>query len=499
MTLEQLPIRETRNIRLASRSWAAADVEHLFRRHFIVRPNQGMSRINYLDDLSKLEAVSQKPHISKDLILIEFASSDMPMPHFLLFLLDQKQAMTRGQWSRTISGIDIPSQGACERSILEKIFQYLPRLDQIFVRSLVRPTRYADYNLPTLGGWVDDYNRSRRQLVNLPFCCERRRCGAILLTANKLQLPLYSLHVEYFPIGCFWSSEAPSSSNTAPGRKLPYDSLPGDDTTRKTMSKVRYLSLGLAFNRNFSTNSFTYDLMFLSHELGRWLACFEGLRSLELGLSIQETCWHNQFMTQFSEALSRIIFPHLVKLNFKRLLLIPQDIQPFILNHSSTIRYLGIDGGYFVPGGGGGNDTRECLTTICDKMKKLERFSFIPDHDGRLLIYHNWNWDRLPEDNTKPIKVTHLIEYFVLRKCPWPMIPEGQDCLWRPKFLGTHEQFLAMSLEEQEDYFEKRWEWVVGADGIDPDGDLEIGSDEEEEVDVDMERDSDLASFHQLI
>jgi hypothetical protein len=172
MTLEQLPIRETRNIRLASRSWAAAGVEHLFRRHFIVRPNQYMSRINYLGDLSKLEAVSQNPHISKDLILIEFASSDMPMPHFLLFLLDQTQAMTREQWSRTVSGIDIPSQGACERSILEKIFQYLPRLGQIFVRSLVRPTWYADYNLPTSGGWVDNYNRSRRQLVNLLFCCE---------------------------------------------------------------------------------------------------------------------------------------------------------------------------------------------------------------------------------------------------------------------------------------------------------------------------------------
>lgn len=91
MTLEQLPIRETRNIRLASRSWAAAGVEHLFRRHFIVKPDPGMSRINYFDDLSKLEAVSQNPHISKDLILIEFASSDMPMPHFLLFLLDQSK------------------------------------------------------------------------------------------------------------------------------------------------------------------------------------------------------------------------------------------------------------------------------------------------------------------------------------------------------------------------------------------------------------------------
>jgi hypothetical protein len=97
MTLEHLPIRETRNIRIASRSWAAAGVEHIFRRHFIVRPNPGMSRINSLDDLSKLAAVSQNPHLSKDLILIEFASSDMPMPHFLLFLLNQKQAMTRKQ------------------------------------------------------------------------------------------------------------------------------------------------------------------------------------------------------------------------------------------------------------------------------------------------------------------------------------------------------------------------------------------------------------------
>lgn len=152
-----------------------------------------------------------------------------------------------------------------------------------------------------------------------------------------------------------------------------------------------------------------------------------------------------------------------------------------------------------MPGGGGGNDTREFLTTIRDKMKKLERFSFIPNHDDRLLIYHNWDWDRLPEDNTKPIKVTHLIEYFVLGKCPWPMVPEGQDCLWRPKFLGTHEQFLAMSREEKEDYFKKRWEWVVGTNSIGPDGDLEIDSDDEEEVDVDMERDSDLASLNQLL
>ncbi|PMD18324.1 hypothetical protein NA56DRAFT_661587 [Hyaloscypha hepaticicola] len=156
MTLEQLPIRETRNTRLASRSWAAAGVEHRFRHHFIVRPNPGMSRINYLDDLSKLEAVSQNPHISKDLILIEFASSDMPMPHFLLFLLDQKQAMAGEQWSRSISGIDLPSHGTCERSILENMFQYFPRLNQIFVQSIVRPTKYADYNLPTFGGWVDD-------------------------------------------------------------------------------------------------------------------------------------------------------------------------------------------------------------------------------------------------------------------------------------------------------------------------------------------------------
>ena len=157
MTLEQLPIRETRNIRLASRSWAAAGVEHLFRRHFIVRPNQGMSRINYLDDLSKLEAVSQIPHISKDLILIEFASSDMPMPHFLLFLLDQKQAMTREQWSQTVSGIDIPSQGACERSVLQKIFQYLPG-----ARSNIRPI-----------------TRSSNQVCRLQFTHFRRLGGQL--------------------------------------------------------------------------------------------------------------------------------------------------------------------------------------------------------------------------------------------------------------------------------------------------------------------------------
>lgn len=94
--------------------------------------------------------------------------------------------------------------------------------------------------------------------------------------------------------------------------------------------------------------------------------------------------------------------------------------------------------------------------------------------------------------------MTHLIEYYVLGKCPWPMVPEGQDCLWRPKFLGTHEQFLAISQEEKEDYFEKRWEWVVGADGIGPDGDLEIGSDDEE-VDVYLEAESDLASLDRLL
>lgn len=264
------------------------------------------------------------------------------------------------------------------------------------------------------------------------------------------------------------------------------------------MSKVRYLSLGLAFNRNVSTTSFNYDLMFLSHELGRWLACFEGLRILTLGLSTQEKCWHNQFMTKFSEALSRVTFPQLVKLNFKRLLLIPYYIQPFILNHSSTLRYLGIDGGYFAPGGAGGAKTKEFLMTIRGRMKKLEKFSFIPDHDHRLLIYHNLNWDPLPEDNTKPIKVTHLIEYYVLGKCPWPMVPEGQDWLWRLKFLGTHEQFLAMSWVEKEDYFEKNWKWVVGADGIGPDGDSEIGSDDEE-VDVYLEAESDLASLDQLL
>ncbi|PMD18323.1 hypothetical protein NA56DRAFT_706930 [Hyaloscypha hepaticicola] len=221
------------------------------------------------------------------------------------------------------------------------------------------------------------------------------------------------------------------------------------------MSKVRYLRLGLAFNRNVSTTSFTYDLMFLSHELDRWLACFEGLRILTLGLSTQEKCWHNQFMTKFSEALSRVTFPQLVKLNFKRLLLIPYYIQPFILSHSSTLRYLGIDGGYFAPGDAGGAKTKEFLTTIRDRMKKLEKISFIPDHDHRLLIYHNVNWDPLPEDNTKPIKVTHLMEYYVLGKC-------------------------------------------LGADGIGLDGDSEIGSDDEE-VDVYLEAESDLASLDQLL
>jgi hypothetical protein len=368
----------------------------------------------------------------------------------------------------------------------------------MFIRSIIRPTRKADYYLPTFGGWVDDYYKSKKQLVDLLFSFERRRCTAILLAANKLQQPLYSLDVEYFPVECFWCSEAPSSSNTALGRKLPYDSLKGDENTRRTMSKVRYLSLGLAFNRNVNTNSFTYDLVFLSRELSHWLACFQGLRSLELRLSIQETCWHNQFMTQFSEALSRVTFPQLVKLNFKRLLLIPHDIQPFILNHSSTLKSLGIEGGYFVRGGGGGDDTKEFLATIRDKMKQLKRFSFIPNHDDRLLIYHNLDWDPLPEDKTKPIKVTHLIEYYVLGECPWPMVPEGQDSLWRPKFLGAHEQFLAMSQEEKEEYFENRWDWVVGVDGIGPDGDSEIGSDDEE-VDVDMETESDLASLDQLL
>jgi hypothetical protein len=191
----------------------------------------------------------------------------------------------------------------------------------------------------------------------------------------------------------------------------------------------------------------------------------------------------------------------------KWLRLVKPKILPFILNHSSTLRSLGIGPGRCVALENGEKGTKYFLTAIRNKVQKLEKFYFIPVDDGTLdaEIYDtkrfssmDWNWKPIPEDKEKPIKVAKLIEYYMLAQCPWPMVPErlmAGEHFWRPKFMGTHEQFLAMSLEDLEDYFNKRWEAVVGFNGLGENWDSEIDSDEEEEVDPRLEAGSDLASL----
>ncbi|KAE9367620.1 hypothetical protein N431DRAFT_514058 [Stipitochalara longipes BDJ] len=482
MALKNLPLQEVKNFRVTSRSWATAGMEHLFRGQFSVRPKEGiLPRIDFLDDLSKLESLCQHPYFSHDIKSISFLKSDMSRKMFSLFLLHKKRRTTHHQWDSILHGIRSPTQTYCERSILEKLFTALPNLSCIDIMSVENYLNKLEDNAFILHGDFDEYMASRKELRTLLFAFARRRYTAILLAANQLRSPLYSLTVSYLP----------TRREVHP---LPYGVLEANEATRKTMSKVENMTFHLAFNPDIRTTPSNYDLIFLTRAIGNYLKCFRNLRRLDLGMAEEESSRHRPFMAEFQRALW----------------LIQPEILPFILNHSATLRHLEIAPGRCEPKDQD-QDTEEFLTTIKDQCKCLEKFSFLKgewaektDKIYNIIVFpsRSWIWEPVLDESTEPIKASKLIEYYILGRCPWPMVPENpfDVGLWRPKFAGTHEQFLDMSQEQLDHYFERGWETVVGYHGFGSWWDSEIEADSDtEEAGPETERDTDLASLNYLL
>ncbi|PMD40526.1 hypothetical protein L207DRAFT_582716 [Hyaloscypha variabilis F] len=514
MIFQALSSQEVKAFRHTSRSWATAGMDHLFRGHFFVRPKDGvLPWIDSLDNLYNLEALCQHPYYSQNIKSITFFKSPMSRKMFSIYLLHQKRGMTRSEWESAIYGFCSSAQGHSERSKLEELFPVLSNLSRIDIMPISGKNK-LDRKSFFIYDDADSYKTLRKKLHKCMYAFARRRCTAILLAANQLRHSLTSLSVTYLPVECFWGSEALSTSHAAPAwLPLPYDILEANEATRKTMSKVENLTFHLAFNPTIRTVDSNYNFGFLTRAIGGYLECFQNLRRLDLGMALEESSQHCSFMVKFQRALSKITFPHLVDLRFSYCSLRQHDILPFILNHSATLKYLGIGPGSCVPRDED-HDTEKFLTTIRDRCKSLEKFSFIPLKDFKSERIHklyniivlpsgSWKWEPVPEDNTKPIKLAKLIEYFVLGRCPWPIIRDTGFDQWppRPKFLGTHEQFLAMSEKDLEHYFERGWEAVVGTYGLGAwwDSELELDFDLEEEAHPEVEQMSDLISLSHLL
>jgi hypothetical protein len=91
-------------------------------------------------------------------------------------------------------------------------------------------------------------------------------------------------------------------------------------------------------------------------------------------------------MEDLQTVLSTIPFPQFVRLRLEYLTFKQPEILPFILNHFSTLRYLGIGPCDCLPVEEGDNGTKGSLTKTRGQMKKLEKSSMrdhgIPDIAG---------------------------------------------------------------------------------------------------------------------
>jgi hypothetical protein len=222
------------------------------------------------------------------------------------------------------------------------------------------------------------HNGCRKDLSDPAFTFTRQRCTAVLLAASKLKSSFRSLYIECLPLECFWATEIPALVRE--GLSEAFDVLEGIETTKQTMSKVEWLSLGLGTNlgTNHHDAPCPYpddNWIFLTKQPGNWLGCFQNLRYLKLSLQWQETHLYLAFMEDLQTVLSTVTFPQFVQLRLEYLTFRQPEILPFILNHSSTLRYLRIGPRDCLPEGEGDNGAKRSLTKTSGQMKKLEKSS----------------------------------------------------------------------------------------------------------------------------
>lgn len=481
-----LKVKDIKSLRLASRSWSRLCAEHIFRDGFAIRP--------HLNDMARLEKISENPLLAKGVRTLTFFAGDMNMEllmdamaqasqHFPRRLNDVRQIKILA--SRLYDNEFLKTHSS--KDMLDEIFPRLINLSSINVTSEEDPffgsRLHVDDVWDTMLDDLDDAEDPNFQDPSLATA----RYSSILLAAQRLPNPIQTLDLGHLPIDCF----GPLCRTTYAGygvqeetdRKV-HNPLT-QEGLRKAVSQLRMLRFGLAaFPRSYNCpesiegfSTFLGSMHFLNDLVVNYPTHDVSFRAID-------------FQELFGKAFCRVTFPSLKSLSIEELSLSHQDLMPFLYRHAPTLRHLHLSEEAFVivddP------PVKDLLTNLRDKMH-LEKFELLATENDVEIYNNDWT---LYKNKIRLSSDVQLLEWYVLGKSAWPMQHDNPgdgtpytnfeaECVWQRlpanELYEALEKSLGISLEA---LLEAEWESDSEDESISGYG---IDSDSEDSEDADLD------------
>jgi len=406
-----LKVKDIKSLRLASRSWSRLCAEHIFRDGFAIRP--------HLNDMVRLEKISESPLLAKGIRTLKFFAGDMNMELLMDAMAQASQHFPRRP--NDVRQIKILASRLYDneswkihssKDMLDEIFPRLINLSSISVTSEEDPffgsRLHVDDVWDTMLDDVDDAEDPNFQDPSVATA----RYSSILLAAQRLPSPIQELDLDYLPIDCFGplcrTTYARYGEQEETDEKAHNPLI--QEGLRKAVSQLRMLRFGLAaFPRSYNCP-----------ESVEGFSTFLGSMHFLSDLTI---AYHNDdisfraidFQELFGQAFCRVSFPSLKSLNIQELRLGHQDLMPFLFRHAPTLKHLHLSEEAFVivddP------PVKDLLTNLRDKMH-LKKFELLATDDDVEIYNNDWT---LYKNKIRLSSDVQLLEWYVLGKSAWPM------------------------------------------------------------------------------
>jgi hypothetical protein len=467
LILENLSAQDIVNVRLISLPWAAASAGLLFKNGFSVRPHH--------DDMSRLENVSKYPEFAQGIHHLEFFVGDMDREQYSSAIIESfsgQPALRKGKSKlpklpfhvfNTLDAIFTPERFSrhCDKSILERVFPLLQNLASITITSTQSP--FSTSECPGfIWEWLQDAHDDHDKSHCFDPTISRNRYIAILLATLKLSTPIERLTLDSIPVDCFYlekmDKEYRSGSVNTP-RTMDLNFPKSNDTMKNALSHVKDLTIGFIGAGDFRL----YDDLRLARTLGNFLGAFQHLRNLDLSWNMDDD-ETDEFIEAWEKSFYSNKFPFLESLRLQETETDDNILLPFLYRHASTLKRLQLGEESCFPvndifGDGDDRTWKVVLTDIKDHLKKLEKFECLVESDDGPIYDKDWNDIQISTCRHTPVNSAKLLEYYVLGKCPWPMVGEDPKISgWKHKFVGSHSQFMQITEEELANLMSNEWE-----------------------------------------
>jgi hypothetical protein len=495
-----LDVSDIAHLRLMSRDWAEVGAPELFKHGFSLRPHR--------DDMARLQSVCKHPEIAKGIKHLDIYMGDMSKQQFA-DAVSRQRYLSKKDFKALSKVFDKvfsdPISKHCNKSMLEQAFSQLPNLTSITATSSRFPFSTFPEPAPrknpssllagpfhevwdTLEDEFDQYERTN--FFDKEVSVERY--SSILLASLKLQTPLQVLVLDSLPIDCFIHPPENSSHYSdvewfpdTPPARVTVDTTKVEEMT-KAVADVRDLQIGLIGSGSKDNE---YSNPFLGRVLGEFIGSMQHLRSLQVEFLVDDSI-SPDFAVAWERGFYKNYFPHIEDLRMTRLDSHEKMVTPFIIKHSSTLKrlHLGFDAVWLDLDAEMEADEarswKDVFTEYKERLPNLQIFEYLEDSSDPQRIYDD-NWRPIPIAKNKRVPNAKLLELFVLGKCPWPMAsdnPRGWRG-WKPKFMGSHLDFMNLSPGELDSLLGGDWET-----------ESDSGSSEEDEMDLDDSDDFDSDS-----